>query len=117
MRKSAKQELTKEFLGAIGLNNFYDTRSKGFNRGNVVGKNAHVSRLSRDVYLNYILGVEDSLEFHKQFRGTRSKFVRPCGEGPKRVLVCHLYRHIHVALERKTMHVAQQRTTVVERTF
>ena len=66
--KRVKQEPTKEFLTAVRLDDFYDTRTKGFNGGNVVRKNPHVSRLSRNIYLNYILGVEDSLEFDKEFR-------------------------------------------------
>ena len=34
--KSAKQEPTKELLAAFGLNDFNDTRTKSFNRGNMV---------------------------------------------------------------------------------
>ena len=114
--KSAKQEPTKEFLAAFGLYDFYDTRTKSFNRGNMVGKDTHVSRLGRNVHLNYILRIEDSLEFDK-FRGRRSEFVEPCGEAPTKVLVYRLSRRIHVAPAGRTMRVVQQRTTLVERTF
>jgi hypothetical protein len=34
--KVVKQEPTKEFLTAVGLLDFYDTRTKSFNRGNMV---------------------------------------------------------------------------------
>ena len=34
--KRAKQEPTKEFLVAFGLHDFYETRTKSFNRGNMV---------------------------------------------------------------------------------
>lgn len=64
-KKSAKQEPTKEFLFAFGLSDFYETRTKSFNRGNMVWKDTHVSRLGRNVHFNYILRIEDSLQFDK----------------------------------------------------
>ena len=114
--KSAKREPTKEFLVAFGLHDFYDARTKSFNRRNMVWKNTHISRLSRNVHLNHILRTEESLEFDK-FRGRRSGLVKPCGEAPTKVLVYRLSQRIHVATERRTMRVVQQRTTLVERTF
>ena len=82
----------------------------------MVGEDAHISRFSRNIYLNNILGIEEGLEFDKEFRGTRNELVEPCGEEPKRVLACRLYLHIHVALARRRTRVAQQRTKLVERT-
>lgn len=60
-RQSAEQEPTNEFLAAVGLDDLYNTGTKSFNRGNVIWKDAHFPRFGRNIYLNYILGVEESL--------------------------------------------------------
>lgn len=110
--KSAKQEPTKVFLVAFGLHNFYDTRTKSFNEGNMVWNDTHVSRLGRNVHLNHILRTEDSsLEFDKFYGRIGLQVVKPCSEALTKVLAYRLSRRIHIAPVRSTMHVVQQRTT------
>jgi len=54
--------LTEPFLRCVsGFDNLNDTRAKGLDRWNVVGENAHVTRLRRDVHLHDFLGAENSL--------------------------------------------------------